>query len=101
VSLLLRQFPGMPDAQPGLANDLALLDRCEAAAPGPSDSPTGSARGEQEAVAGICYYRRNDLRAAIKHLDATVKQAPDDRQAAIFLGRAYASSGRPEEGIRA
>jgi hypothetical protein len=48
----------------------------------------------------FCYYRRNDLSAALKNLEAAVGMAPDDQQAAVFLGRAYASSGRPQEGIR-
>jgi predicted Zn-dependent protease len=99
---LLRQFPGMPEAQLGLADDLAFLDRCaEAATSGSEGSPVGQATREQEAVAGVCYYRRNDVPAAVKHLEAAVALAPDNQQAAIFLGRAYASSGRPEEGTRA
>ena len=98
---LLRQFPGMSEAQLGLADDLALLDRCDdAATSGSEGSPAGRAIGQQELVAGVCYYRRSNLPAALKHLETAVKLAPDDQQASIFLGRAYASSGRPEEGIR-
>lgn len=98
---LLHQFPGLTEARLGLADDLALLDRCEkAGTTGSEGSPAEPANGEQEAVTGVCYYRRNDLPAALKHLEAAVKLAPDDQQAAIFLGRAHASSGRPEEGIR-
>jgi predicted Zn-dependent protease len=97
--LLLRKFPGMGEASLGLADDLALLNRCEDdGAPGANDS--SAARAGQAAVAGICYYRRNDLPNALRHLEAAVKLAPGDQQAAIFLGRAYAASGRPEEAIR-
>jgi predicted Zn-dependent protease len=98
---LLREFPGAAEAELGLADDLALLDRCESdGARESNNSFAGLPAGEQASVAGICCYRRNDLAAALKHLEAAIKLAPDDQQAAIFLGRAYASSGRPEEAIR-
>jgi predicted Zn-dependent protease len=95
---LLRKFPGLPEAQLGLANDLALLNLCEEA--DSNDSPAGRPADEQEVVACICYYRRNDMPAAIRHLDAAAKLVRDNQEAAIFLGRSYAASGRPEEGIR-
>ena len=98
---LLREFPNNPEAELGLANDLALLDRCEEKeSPKSNDSLPGLPTGERATITGICCYRRNDLPAAVKYLEAAVSQAPNDRQAAIFLGRAYASSGRPQEGIR-
>jgi len=97
---LLRQFPGTAEAELGLANDLALLDRCEKDGfPELGSSPAKTSE-EQDVVAGICQYRRNALPAALKHLEAAVRSVPGDRQAAIFLGRAYASSGQPQEGIR-
>jgi tetratricopeptide (TPR) repeat protein len=98
---LLRKFPDIPEAELGLADDLALLDRCEEKeSPKLNDSLPGLPTGEQATITGICYFRRNDLPGALKHLEAAIRLAPDDRQAAIFLGRAYASSGRPQEGIR-
>jgi tetratricopeptide (TPR) repeat protein len=77
-----------------------LLDRCdEKESPKSNDSLPGLPAGEQAKITGICYYRRNDLAAAVKYLEAALKQTPNDQQAAIFLARAYASSGRPQEGI--
>lgn len=93
---LLRRSPGMAQAELGLADDLALLNRCEDEVPGSNDPLSAQ---EQATVTGICYYRRNDLPNALKNLEMAVKLAPDDQQAVIFLGRAYASSGRPREGI--
>ncbi|HXJ93252.1 MAG TPA: tetratricopeptide repeat protein [Terriglobia bacterium] len=98
---LLRDFPNMSDARLGLADDLALLDRCEEdGRPSSNESSPYPPTVEQATVTGICYYRRNDLPAALKHLEAAITLAPGDRLPAIFLARAYASSGRPQEGIR-
>jgi tetratricopeptide (TPR) repeat protein len=97
--LLLRRSPDIPEVELGLADDLALLNRCEKDGSAKSDDSSAAA-GEGAITIGICHYRRNDLPAAIKYLETAVKQAPNDQQAAIFLGRAYASSGRPQEGIR-
>lgn len=98
---LLRQFPDSAEIRQGLAQDLAKIGRCEEAASVGSASPAaGQIRGDQETVIGSCYFRKNDLSAALMHLKQAVRVAPDNKSAAIFLARVYASAGQVEEGIR-
>ena len=77
-----------------------LADHCEQAGGPPSGGPVvGQALSKRETLIGACYFRRHDLGPAIEHLKKAVAEAPGDRDATIFLGRAYASTGAPEEGI--
>ncbi len=97
---LLRQFPHSVEIRQGLAQDLAKIGRCEeASSVGSADSAAGKIRGDQETVIGTCFFRRNDLSAALMHLKQAVKAVPDNKSAAIFLARVYASAGHVEEGI--
>jgi len=97
---LRQQFPGSVEIRRGLAEDLAKAGRCEEVAALESGSPAGRTPSEQEAVVGACYFRRNDMSTAVVHLKKAVEQLPDDKQATIFLARAYASKGQLEEAIR-
>ena len=56
--------------------------------------------GEHEALIGTCFFRRNDFASAVTHLKSALQESPGDKRAAIFLARAYASKGAPDEGIR-
>ncbi len=97
---LLRQFPHSAEIRQGLAQDLAKLGHCEeAASVGSAGSAAGKIRGDQETVIGTCYFRRKDLSAALMHLKQAVKAVPDNKSAAIFLARVYASAGQTQEGI--
>jgi tetratricopeptide (TPR) repeat protein len=96
---LLRGYPDSTEVRLGLANDLARTDKCQDGSDS-TDSAVGQAGVEQELIIGICHFRRNEISAALPHLMKAVDLAPSDRQAAIFLGRAYAESGKPEEGVR-
>jgi tetratricopeptide (TPR) repeat protein len=98
---LLRQFPHSAVIRQGLTQDLAKIGRCEeAASVGSASSAAGQIPGDQETVIGICYFRKNDLSNALMHLKQAVKVAPNNKSAAIFLARVYASAGQVEEGIR-
>lgn len=92
---LLREYPESAQVRLGLANDLAREDRCEDV-----PEPTSPRSAAGAVVSGICDFRRNNLTNAIARLSEALRSAPADREARIFLGRAYAEAGRPEEGIR-
>jgi tetratricopeptide (TPR) repeat protein len=96
---LLRQYPTSPEVRLRLGNDLARTAKCEDPAE-PETSATGPAGIAQQVVIGICHFRRNEMPAAVAHLRSAVALAPDDKQAAIFMGRAAAESGNPAEGLR-
>ena len=96
---LLRQYPESPEVRLGLANDLARAARCDDVpeSDGPAIRAAGTAR---EIVIGICHFRRNEMSDAIARLSKAAGLGADDKQAAIFLARAYAESGKLEEGVR-
>ena len=58
-------------------------------------------RPTKEDYYGIEALKANDLTGAIKHLEEAVKIDPDNEIAWAYLGVAYASSGRRDEGINA
>src|SRR5579859_5807658 len=64
---LLRQYPDSAEARLGLANDLARTANC-ADSPAPETSAASVSSVAQEAVRGICYFRRHDMPAAIERL---------------------------------
>jgi predicted Zn-dependent protease len=98
---LLQRFPGSGEVRRGLAEDLAKAGHCEEVPSLDSGNPAAArSPGDQEAVVGVCYFRRNDLQTALLHLKKAIRQAPDDKQVTIFLGRAYAANGQLEEAIR-
>jgi predicted Zn-dependent protease len=98
---LLQRFPGSGEVRRGLAEDLAKTGHCEEVPSLESGNPAAAGNpGEQEAVVGACYFRRNDLQTALVHLKKAIRQAPDNKQTTIFLGRAYAANGQLEEAIR-
>jgi predicted Zn-dependent protease len=94
---LLGRYPDSPEIRLGLANDLARTARCEDFPEGQSSRVPGAAR---EAVTGICRFRRNEMPAAITDLTRALQLSPRDKQSAVFLGRAYAQSGKPDEAVR-
>ena len=96
---LLHREPSSPNARLGLANDLARRGECADALDSAS-AATGLLETARLVVEGMCDFRANDLPAAIGRLEKAVAAAPGDKQAAIFLGRAYAASGKPEQGVR-
>jgi tetratricopeptide (TPR) repeat protein len=98
---LWQQFPDSPEIWRGLAEDLVKTGRCEEVTALESGSAAaGRASSKPEAAIGACYFRRNDLQPAVAHLQKAVEQSPDDKQATIYLGRAYASNGQLQEAVR-
>ena len=98
---LRQQFPDSAEIRRRLAEDLAKTGRCEEVTALESGSPAaGRTSSKQEALLGACYFRGNDVQKAVVHLKIAVEQSPDDKQANIFLGRAYASNGQLEEAVR-
>jgi tetratricopeptide (TPR) repeat protein len=98
---LRQKFPDSREIRRGLAEDLAKTGRCEEVAALESGGPAGGrTSNNQETLVGSCYFRRNDVQTAVVHLKKAVEQSPDDKQATIFLGRAYASDGQLDEAIR-
>ena len=93
---LLRDNPNSSDVRLALANDLARTSNCDDAGLVSREASAAAS----EAVAGICEFRRHEVPAAITHLSKALQTSPPDRQTAIFLARAYADSGRPDEGVR-
>lgn len=97
---LLRQYPGSPEVRLGLAQDLARTGQCRPTDPPASqNSASAGSRAAQDAVIGICSFRRSDFPTALAHLEAAEALAPADKQIRIFLARAYAASGQAEKGI--
>src|SRR5579863_9429935 len=95
---LLRRYPESTEVRLRLANDLARTAKCEDSSE-PENLETGPAGAAQETVVGICHFRRNEMPTALADLTKALELAPRDKQAAIFLGRAYAESGKPQEGV--
>jgi tetratricopeptide (TPR) repeat protein len=97
---LRQKFPDSAEIRRGLAEDLAKTGRCEEVAALESGPAGGRTPNKQETLVGACYFRRNDVQTAVAHLKKAVEESPNDKQATIFLGRAYASDGQLDEAIR-
>ncbi|HEY6290031.1 MAG TPA: tetratricopeptide repeat protein [Terriglobia bacterium] len=100
--LTLLLAAGQPPAGAGGQNHAPGLARhCEeAAGPASDDQAIRQTPWKRETLIGTCYFRGHDFEPAVEYLKKAVQEAPGDKEATIFLGRAYASAGVPEEGIR-
>jgi tetratricopeptide (TPR) repeat protein len=98
---VLGKSPASAAARLGMGRSLARLGRCREAA-NVLEKTTGSARarGEGEKLLGICHFGLGEFDTASVHLAAAAKLAPRDKEARIYLSRAWAAAGRYEKAIR-
>ena len=94
---VLKDAPSFKEAQFGLGRALAAIGHCDHAA----EALAGIMQGNSgaEAVMGVCYFRFHKFGLAISHLEQAVRLAPSAKDSSIFLGRAYAGAGRPDQAI--